>query len=305
MAAAQLPLRVAELRTDPVRVGTWSQTVAELQTMQRAFARQNDVFKLAQSVFLQAYGGFGLDALRVFLTDVCVQDIGLAAPEVGVAVVMCYEKWSHTPLTPETTPQFLTDLYHTCEWVCRAPKSQWLLSLVATLQAAHVTHYATSAALIQDVTDGKNLRQVMETVVHWWSQDPPKLVPLLEHLNTAYPDHDHLAGYLTWCYVMERRCGHNRALYVLTLALHELRIGPSDVRQRPVLEVTEQLDVPALWTQLFPAHLALPVCSWPERTLAESLDRLHVQDYGLAEQNSALAGQHPALAPPAAMDAEE
>lgn len=287
MAASNsaLPLRIqpTKERTDPIRHGHWSQTLSELQMLQRIYAYQGDLFKLAQSVFLQAFGGYGVEALRVFLTDVFLQDIGLGNPTVGVAIATCYRKWQNTPVTPQNQHQLLTDLYNTCEIIVQTPKNKLLPelalryrhqardSLTSPLDFSQlfqmISHspQVVGVLLAQWVEDGRwtDVDQWTERLATRYGLGPDALVPTLLPL---YRQEDQPDRKFQWLVLMLHCSGYDRA-----------RIQAAKL---PI--ASEPVNVDSLWQELFPSHLALPIFAknteslW--RQLFPSNEGRHVED---------------------------
>lgn len=274
-SALPLQIRSAEERADPIRHGLWSQTVHELQTLQCIYARQGDLFKLSQSVFLQAFGGYGVEALRLFVTDMFLQEIGLANPTVGVAVATCCLKWQNTPVTLENQHQFLTDLYNTCEIVTRAPKSRVLLHLVtqyrrqarssltapldlshlaALLHARQGTPQVLGVLLAQwaEARRWEDLDQWVELLAARYDSGPDTMVPTF---LTMYRQEDRPDLKFQWVILMLHGSGYDR----------------TRIQAAKLPAVSDPVNVDALWRELFPAQLALPVYTAAEGQHWEAL----------------------------------
>ncbi len=255
-----LPLRIqpAQERADPIRHGHWSQSLSELQVTQRVYAFQGDLFKLAQSVFLQAFGGYGVEALRVFLT-VFLQDIGLGNPSVGVAIATCYLKWQNTPVTLQNQHQFLTDLYNTCEIIIRTPKNKLLPdlalqyrrqardSLTSPLDFSQLFYMLSCSPqvvgvlLAQWVEDGRwtDVDQWAERLATQYGSGPDPLVPTL---LTLYRQEDQPDRKFQWLILVLHCSGYDRAR----------------VQAAKLPSVSNPVNVDSLWQELFPSQLALP-----------------------------------------------
>lgn len=219
-------VKAVQHRTDPVRHGAWSQSVAQLQAMQCRCVRTGDLYKLAQSVLLQAYGGFGLEALHTCVTHVFLGCIGPLAPEVGEALIMCYARWSHTLLTAENFQAFLKDLYLTCQTITMAPKQP--------------VGYVPDTTPLTDL----EARQVVQWQVQYEHH------PVMSACGVCY-ELLHSAADLPW----------RRPLWEVMQHVASEQYHP---RARP--PVFEAVDMQALWCQLFPLSLALPVLSTVEET---------------------------------------
>ncbi len=255
-------------RTNPIRVGLWSESVENLQIMQKSFAARGDMFKLTQSVMLQAFGGFGRDALRFFLTDIFLDKIGDADPHCIVPMVTCYTKWVRTEVTPANYPQLLVDLYNTCEVVALAKKNPCLPQCLQVCRRMLGSDDQTSnpdvytvGTILDELRQTNTLIKVFSVVLHWYDTHNPHLLELFRVLREM--DDNSLVSALMVLHdeILQDDCRRKKQTILLILTCIANNSQPHP------LHVTEHVDIPQIFETVFPANLALPI-----RSLAETDD---------------------------------
>lgn len=264
MSALPLYARPTAERVDPIRHGLWCESVQHLQAMQHLYVEQRDLFKLMQSVGLQAFGGYGVDALRVFLIDVFLPDMGWTALPVGQALASCYLRWRRSGITPLNMRQFLVDLINTCEVMVKTPPSPWYASYQRFIYHQACAHFDDAKSLLCDLRQTKttaqpNTKKALSTVVYWYRQG--RWADLQDVVTGLRQEYETTGSCISvFLQLWNEGPEDNREgwrLDLLTLMLHVL--FEPDCQVLP--PVTEHVNLEQVWAQLFPANLALPTYS--------------------------------------------
>lgn len=259
------PTRRGDDDAAQVTCGTWAQPLSALQHQQRLFAQQGDLYKLVQVVFLQAYGGYGIEALRRFVTTIWLQDLGVHGQALAVPLASCYLKWYATELGPHNQRQFLIDLHQTCESVVATPRDPQQV-LVQRSQHDDI-NWATADDLLAAWLPNLGLRWlVVSTLVGWHRRhDTTNLMRfeylLQQHFAADEQDPDSTVRILLWMrHTWQRPTDAEARLQLLLwVVLYVSQHVSHDLHEHVLPPVNETPQLEALWYTLFPVELALPV----------------------------------------------
>ena len=218
---------------------SWSQPLSNLRHAQVQYSLSGDVFKLAQTVMLQSYGGFGLDTLGYFIYDIFINHINFANPKLLIPLFTSFK--FHFISGYITSTSQCVDLYNACECVADSPKLQWKEEKHESPMSILEKLYQTCLKEVE--VDG----QLSNIIPYANSKNSRVRRDVLDYLKTKF-ENDTVALLAIEAYEM---FGEDQKF--LYFAINYDRDIPM------AMHITEKVDVDQLFLTLFPAHQSLPM----------------------------------------------
>lgn len=235
-------------------------TIQSLADLQRHI-HDGDLDKLTRAVFLQAFGGFGIDAMRLCVVE-CLRSRSIFDPVNCCKVIACYLRWSGGRFSMESSEdqrQFLIDLYNMCEImvVCTEAPNYFVSAVAYVDQRTDVPCFDSAKSLMES-KDPFRLNGFYKTVIRWVNLDDKKnLYELVAHICNNYPDNNEAQTFIELS--QDANMDKQSRIYALLAALHVCFPEFGYPMLQPSIHVTEHVDLPKIWCELFPKDLALPI----------------------------------------------